>query len=130
LNVHFVRALSFRLPASSPTVITNAIDPGYCLSEFRRNFTGLKAIFDRLSEKILAFTTEEGSRQLVWGALAEDKEIRGAYISGAKVVEPSDFVLENGTVQERLWDELTEILSKIDPRVQRVVEEYLKTAGA
>lgn len=58
-------------------------------------------------EKALALTAEEGSRQLVYGALAEDVvgDMRGAYVSAVSVVEPSDFVIseEGGKVQDRLW---------------------------
>jgi len=127
LNVLFVRALSSRLPAEAPTVITNTINPGFCYSEIRRNLTGFVTILIRLMEKMLAFTTEEGSRQLVYGALAEDKDINGGYVSGSRVLEPSDFVIsEKGKkLQDRVWDELVEILSEVDPRVQLVVKEYL-----
>lgn len=58
-------------------------------------------------EKALALTAEEGSRQLIYGALAEDKDgqMRGAYITAANVAEPSDFVISEvgEKVQERLW---------------------------
>lgn len=62
-------------------------------------------------EKILARTTEEGSRQLVYAAIAGegDKEaetrLRGAYVSLAAVEEPSDIVLgEKGLwAQDKLW---------------------------
>jgi len=132
LNVLFVRALASRLPASAPTVITNAIDPGFCYSELRRNVRGFRTAIYRLMEILLAFTSEEGSRQLVYGALSEDKDIKGGYVSGARVMEPSDFVIseEGKKVQDRIWDELIEILSEVDPRVQLVVKEYLKTPSA
>jgi len=127
LSLLFVRALSSRLPASPPTVITSAANPGYCYSELRRHLTGLRAIFDYLMEKALALTSEQGSRQLVWAALAEDKDINGGFVSYAKVVEPSDFVIsgEGKKVQDRFWDELVEILSEVDPRVQSVIKDYL-----
>jgi len=105
LNVLFVRALSSRLPASAPTVVTNAVTPGFCYSELRRKMTGFVAIVVHLMELMLAFTTEEGSRQLVYGALAEDKDINGGFVLGAKVVESSDFVIskEGKKVQDKVW---------------------------
>jgi len=132
LNVLFVRALYSRLPESSPTVITNAINPGFCHSELARNITGRRSIMIRLQKILLAFSTEVGSRQLVYGALAEDKDINGAYVSGSSVMEPSDFVIseEGKKLQDRVWNELVEILSEVDPRVQLVVKDYLKTPSA
>ena len=67
--------------------------------------TGFVAIVVHLMELMLAFTTEEGSRQLVYGALAEDKDINGGFVLGAKVVESSDFVIskEGKKVQDKVW---------------------------
>jgi hypothetical protein len=106
LNVFFVRALDARLPSSSPTLTVNAVNPGYCYSELRRNFSGIRNVIDWVMEKTLALTTEEGSRQLVYSAVAgKEKDMRGAYISCSEVVEASDYALsvEGGKVQDRLW---------------------------
>lgn len=61
-----------------------------------------------LMVKALAFTSEEGSRQIVFGAVSgreDENKMRGAYINLSKVTEPSDFVIseEGGKVQERIW---------------------------
>lgn len=104
-------------------------------------------------EVALARTTEEGSRQLVWAAIGHEEkkdELRGAYISLAEVSEPSDFVLsEQGSVaQDKIWvglhllrcpmsmisislimppqDNLIDELTKIEPKVQDIVKDYLK----
>ena len=63
---------------------------------------------DNFFECVLAHTTEEGSRQLVWAAVAGSNNIdalRGAYVSLSKSVEPSDFVVtdEGGRRQDKLW---------------------------
>lgn len=74
----------------------NAVNPGYCYSQLRRSLSGIQAVFDHLSERALAFTTEEGSRQLVFGAVGEQEhpeKLRGEFISNCKVTESSDFVL-------------------------------------
>ena len=109
INVFFVRALSERLPMDSPqTPIVNAVTPGYCYSELRRSLQGIIAMLDRLLEKLLAHTTEEGSRQLVWaavgGADCEDT-LRGAYIYGSEVQEPGDVVLGDAgrKLQNKFW---------------------------
>lgn len=102
-----MRALAERLPSNSP-VILSCVCPGYCVSELRRNLTFPKAQLSALADSLLAHTSEQGSRQLVWAALSlegREDELRGAYISVAKVAEPSDFVLsKDGKVfQDRLW---------------------------
>ncbi len=56
----------------------------------------------------LAFTTEEGSRQLVYAAVGSpdnEEKLRGKYINLSEVVEESDFVIsEDGKiVQDKVW---------------------------
>ncbi|KAF8206573.1 hypothetical protein K438DRAFT_1904702 [Mycena galopus ATCC 62051] len=128
LNVFFVRALNARLPPSTPVVIS-AVDPGYCYSELRRNLTGVMAVVDWLGEKALAFPTEVGSRRLIWTAVSHQdhpEKLRGQYTT-FQVLEASDFVLspEGIKIQDRTWDELVEILGKVDPRVIDIVDKYL-----
>ncbi|KAK7045047.1 hypothetical protein R3P38DRAFT_2882282 [Favolaschia claudopus] len=131
LNILFVRALTARLPPSTP-IIVNSVNPGLCHSELTRTMTGILAFFDRLTNWIFAYSTEVGSRHLVWAALADATEVqpeslRGAYIHGQKVTEPSDFVIsvEGEKMQNRIWDELISILAKVDPRVTETVNECL-----
>ncbi|KAJ7701185.1 hypothetical protein B0H17DRAFT_1005151 [Mycena rosella] len=128
-NIFFVRALTARLAPATPLVV-NAVCPGYCYSELRRSFSGLRAVVDFLMERALAFTSEQGSRQLVFGAVARrdnPEAMRAAYISLSRVVEPSDYVLstEGMKMQDRLWTEMVEILGKVDPRINTIVKRYL-----
>lgn len=102
----FVRELNRRLALSA--IIVDAVNPGYCYSELRRGFTGLKAVFDWLMEKTLALTAEQGSRQIVFAAIGGGEyadHLRGAYISRSDVVDPSDFVLskEGEEAQHKIW---------------------------
>ncbi|KAJ7096017.1 hypothetical protein C8R43DRAFT_264540 [Mycena crocata] len=132
LNVLFVRALSARLPATTPIVV-NAVCPGYCYSELRRSLFGVAAVMDRVMECALALPTEVGSRQLVWAALAEQEHpetLRGGFISGYQVKEPSDFVMspEGARAQDRVWDDMVDVLSKVDPRVGGIIDQYLSSA--
>jgi len=106
LNVLLVRALNDRL-SKAPLVVCS-VDPGYCYSQLRRNYTGVGAFIDYLMERALAITAEEGSRSIVWSAIGgEEKveEIRGAYVARSNVTEPSDFVISaKGLVlQSKLW---------------------------
>ncbi|PPQ72440.1 hypothetical protein CVT26_003769 [Gymnopilus dilepis] len=127
-NIFFVRALNDRLHRKP--IIVNAVNPGYCYSTLRRNFSGLRYAFSTLMDWIFARTTEEGSRILVWaGVGAEEKrdELRGAYVSLMEVHEPSDFVIseEGKKAQDKFWDTLIEELSQVEPRVSQIVKESL-----
>ena len=107
LNVFFVRELTKRLPVNSPVIVT-AVNPGYCKSELRRHLPFVVRIFDRVMEALLARTSEEGSRQLLWaavGGVGREFELRGGYVNKADLQEVSDYVLsdEGAVVQARLW---------------------------
>ncbi|KAJ6484645.1 hypothetical protein C8R45DRAFT_870500 [Mycena sanguinolenta] len=126
LNIFFVRALNARLPPGAPFIV-NAVNPGLCYSELTRGLTGVAAAFDRLTSWIFAYSTEVGSRHLVWASLASSDALRGAYINACQASEPSDLVVsaDGGKIQDRLWDELVDILGEVDPRVTAAVEQYL-----
>ncbi|KAJ7590397.1 hypothetical protein C8J56DRAFT_1140345 [Mycena floridula] len=126
LNVLFVRALSQRVPKS---IVVTAPNPGFTVSELGRNITGFKAFLGRIMQKLMAHTTEEGSRQLVWAALAGGGQVpvdtlRGAFIHLSQVLESSDFVISDvgKDVQERVWNETVEILTKFDPKVAGILD--------
>ncbi|KAJ7860404.1 hypothetical protein B0H14DRAFT_575715 [Mycena olivaceomarginata] len=128
-TVFFVRALNARIPPSTPLIV-NAVNPGYCYSELRRSLVGLRATINWLMDKALAFSSEVGSRRIVWAALSHQDHpdtLRGEYVSSFAIQEVSDAVLspEGVKVQDRSWDELVDILGKVDPRVHSIVEKYL-----
>ncbi|KAG6836569.1 hypothetical protein H0H93_006673 [Arthromyces matolae] len=132
LDILFHRALNERLGGKSPVII-NGVNPGFCYSELRREFSGLQLVYMWLMEKALARTSEEGARQLVYAALGgygkdekEDK-FRGAYVSNTKVCEASDFVIgrEGQKFGDRLLDEVIGILENVDPKVDKVVHQYI-----
>jgi retinol dehydrogenase 12 len=124
-------------------VIVNCIDPGYCDSGIFRHVST-----ERLKEleAMVAHTSEEGARQLIWAAIGgqgREEELRGAYTSESDIVEPSDYVLgEQGKViQDRIWvsdrlrsrgshidkslqKETINILSKSSPQVASIVQKY------
>ncbi|KAF7376690.1 NAD(P)-binding protein [Mycena sanguinolenta] len=125
MNILFVRALNNRIDASTP-LIANTVNPGLCVSELRRDIPFPLSWISRVFEWITAFTTEEGSRQLVFGAVGSGK-LRGEYINQSHVEEPSDFVIggEGKKAEDRVWDELVDILGKVDRRVLTTVDAYL-----
>jgi len=99
--------LTKRLPANSPVIVT-AVNPGYCKSELTRNYPFGLRIIENITKVLLARTTEEGSRQLVWaavGGVGREFELRGGFVSMANLQEVSDYVLsdEGAAVQPRLW---------------------------
>ena len=106
LNVFFARELSERL--RDKPLIVNTVDPGFCHSELARNMTGIGAWTMWLRKLLLARTTEQGSRQLVWACIGgKDNvdQLRGAYISSMAIREPSDTVVseEGKRAQDKLW---------------------------
>ncbi|KAK0458363.1 uncharacterized protein EV420DRAFT_1270603 [Desarmillaria tabescens] len=129
LNVLFARSLQLHVP-SSPAITVNSVNPGFCFSGLRTSIPAEEAETMRKEEE-LCFTTEEGSRQLVYGAvgsLDDEEKLRGKYIQMSEVVEESDFVIsEDGKiVQDKVWEEMLDLLGKIDPKVSEVANSYLK----
>ena len=106
LNVFFARGLNEGLRDKS--LIVNTVDPGFCHSELARHITGVAAWNMWLRKLLLARTTEQGSRQLIWACIGGKDNIdqlRGAYISSMQVREPSDCVVseEGKGAQAKLW---------------------------
>jgi retinol dehydrogenase 12 len=70
LNICFVRTILERLaPVPPHTPIINGVNPGCCHSELRQNFGSILVIMDWMVVKVFAYTTEKGSRKLVWAAI-------------------------------------------------------------
>ncbi|KAJ7113306.1 hypothetical protein C8R43DRAFT_1138608 [Mycena crocata] len=129
LNVFFVRALNARLGAATPLIV-DAVNPGFCASELGRNTSGVAGFIFGIMQRLLGFTAEEGSRRLVWAAVGSPEnpdDLRGGYINQCAVEEPNDFVIsaEGHKFEDRLWDELVEMLGKIDSRALTTVNDYL-----
>ncbi len=66
------------------------------------------ALADWVTVKLLGYSTEEGSRQLVWAAVGggeDEKRLRGGYVSFSEIVEVGDYAMgEAGLkVQEKIW---------------------------
>ena len=143
LNLFFARELASRFPEDSPLVI-NAVSPGFCFSALRRDVSLARHIVYRVMETLLAWSTERGSRQLIFAALGNQDKLdvmKGAYISSSEIVEPSDYVISNEGVeiQKQLWvrylrrvhsfltdlttaqHETLIVLSKVSPNIQGIL---------
>ncbi|KAH7919219.1 NAD(P)-binding protein [Leucogyrophana mollusca] len=131
LEIMFVRELCAHLPDPTPVTVC-AANPGFCYSSLARE-TESKVIEKYgflLLRRLLARSTEMGSRTLVHPAVAPDERSRhGRYLSACKITEESDYILsdEGREVSRRLWAETIEVLGKVDPRVDRIIAEYLST---
>ncbi|KAF4154433.1 hypothetical protein CNMCM8927_008762 [Aspergillus lentulus] len=79
---------------------------------------GLFPVLRRIAKALIARTTEVGGRTLVHSA-AGGFESHGQYMSECKVKEPSKFVRskEGAIAQQRVHEELLEILEKIQPGI-------------
>ncbi|KAG7442404.1 short-chain dehydrogenase [Guyanagaster necrorhizus] len=132
LNVLFARALQVHVRSSPAMITVCAVNPGLCVSGLLTRLPSdaeeAQAILKDRDE--FAFTTEEGSRQLVYGAvgsLDDEERIRGKYIQMSEVTEESDFAIsEDGKIVEgKVWEEMLEIFGDIDPKVTEVAKVYL-----
>ncbi|KAG6812770.1 hypothetical protein H0H92_000540 [Tricholoma furcatifolium] len=129
LEILFCQAMNERL-GPKPSVIVNTVNPGFCMSEIRRDVTGMRWFATWLTEKTLARTTEQGSRQLVYAAVGgadiEDK-LCGAYISCSRVSEASDFAVgsEGRAVQNKLWSEFLDIINEVDREAWVTARNYI-----
>lgn len=127
INVFMVMSLA-ELLKDTPVLVV-AVCPGYCVSELRRNFVGVTGTFTHLLEKAIGWTTEEGGRQLVYGAVGDPGSLdalRGAYLDHTKIVEPSDHCLGDSGKrrQAAIWDDIIRELCKIDERVVNILQQY------
>jgi retinol dehydrogenase 12 len=89
-------------------VIVTAVNPGFCKSQLIRNQAFYVRIIAAIAMAVIARTTEEGSRQLVWaavGGVGSEFELRGGYVNKGDLQEVSDYVLsdEGAVVQTRIW---------------------------
>lgn len=84
-----------------------SVNPGFCASELRRNViegNRFLAFLEWLMVKLVGFTGEEGSRQLVYAAVGGE-DLNGQYISMSKITDPCDLAIgDDGRIlQEEYW---------------------------
>lgn len=85
LNILWARELAANVSADQ--VVINTLNPGLCVTQIHRSFTGperktienLKSLFGR--------TADVGGRTLVYAAIAAGKESHGAYLSENKITQ-------------------------------------------
>ncbi|KAG2139826.1 uncharacterized protein EDB93DRAFT_691911 [Suillus bovinus] len=134
LNLFFVRALTDRLRSVTP-LSTIAVTPGFCYSQLRRvwyekpTFSFVKIVL-AIHERLLAWTAEQGSRQLIFAAVGgrdDEENMKGGFVSRGRLVEVADFVLsdEGHRMQDTVWNETIDILSGVSDKISPIVRDYL-----
>lgn len=130
LQVLLVRAIAPRLQSgaddTAPVIVLNAVNPGFCHSELRRDITKVSVVghLVRAVELVLCRSAEVGARTLVTG-VAAGADSHGEYMSDGMIVAPSAFAFseEGRDVGEWVWCELREMLEVIMPGVTDVVRK-------
>ncbi|KAF6763204.1 short-chain dehydrogenase [Ephemerocybe angulata] len=113
-------------------VIVTSMTPGYCASDLDRGFRaagGLLGMINALRKWLLARTSEQGARQIVYAAVGswdDPEKLRGTYLNLHEIQEPSDHAIGEKGKRRRdiLWADLVSELSKVDGRVARIVKDY------
>ncbi|KAF5325747.1 hypothetical protein D9611_000466 [Ephemerocybe angulata] len=113
-------------------VIVTSMTPGYCASDLDRGFRaagGLLGMINALRKWLLARTSEQGARQIVYAAVGswdDPEKLRGTYLNLHEIQEPSDHAIgeEGKRRRDILWADLIGELSKVDGRVARIAKDY------
>lgn len=116
MEVFLLRELAERVGTKEDTpVIINGTNPGMCKSDLAREPVGLGF---KVAKAVLARGVEEGSRNLVAGAVG-GRDTHGEYLDLGKVTKPASLVLgeEGMEIQKKLYGELVDKLEKIAPGV-------------
>ncbi|KAK1232147.1 hypothetical protein PQX77_004718 [Marasmius sp. AFHP31] len=126
LSTMFIRTLQSHLP----TITCCAVNPGFCHSGLTRHAPEAVAERFRKEKELLAYTPEEGSRQLIYAAIGQrerEEELRASYVSFSRVSECSDFILgnEGRALERKLWEEVTKVVSGADENTRDIVGRYL-----
>ncbi|KAL7948116.1 hypothetical protein V8C42DRAFT_343076 [Trichoderma barbatum] len=120
LVLYAVRELAERTKSNNKSrFILNTPNPSYCKSDLTRETDSAGA---KIFEKVLARTTEEGSRTLVHGLLT-DETSHGQYLTNCHVQAPAKHVTNQWgqQVQKKFLDELIGKLDTISPGVSSIL---------
>lgn len=118
LEVLIVRQIAPKFDGSGVTL--NMLNPGLCHSSLARNAKGLQGVIFYIMKALIARTTEFGSRTLVAAAVV-GSESHGKYMHDGLVnedeVSPWVKTDEGAKTGQKLWNELRDILERIQPGV-------------
>lgn len=99
-------------------VILNTLNPGFCRTALFRDNKFPASIFLKFTSQLIGRSAEVGSRVIVDAASA-GPETHGKWLDTLKMREPSAYVRskEGQEMQRRLYDELMEILDRVEPNI-------------
>ncbi|MCJ1419965.1 hypothetical protein MMC32_006321 [Xylographa parallela] len=115
IQILYFRELAARMSQSDkPAVTLNTLSPGFCHSELFDEKAGLGF---NVSRRLLARSTEEGSRALVTAVVEGNRDTHGKYMMDAKIAPMSRFARskQGKRIGERLWVEINKKLEAIQP---------------
>ena len=116
IQILYFRELATRMSQSTKQAVNlNTLSPGFCHSEL---FGEQQASFGfETSRRILARSTEEGSRALVTAIVEGNRNTHGEYMMDATVAPISRFARskEGKQIGARLWLEINDKLESIQP---------------
>ncbi|SPN99118.1 related to enoyl-CoA hydratase/isomerase [Cephalotrichum gorgonifer] len=116
LEIFAVRQLASIIPVSTSGVVVNTVNPGLCYSDLDRNLGTMARLGMAVTRRVLARTSEQGSRTLLHAAFA-GPESYGAYCSECQVKEsdiPAWITSAVGkSMQKRVWTDLLKRLESI-----------------
>lgn len=115
---HLAQRLSASTTGSTDSVILNTLTPGYCRSALFRDNKFPASLFINVTGKLLARSSEQGSRTYVHAAAA-GPETHGKWLDSNVIREPSSFVRskEGKKAQARVYEELMSILEAVEPGI-------------
>lgn len=96
------------------------VNPGWCRTTLLRDYPSLIA---RVMNGIMARKPIEGVKCYLWACFNNDIPL-GGFSSFCAVERESDFVYSDAgkKIQQRVWDELIDILADVEPRVKTLVK--------
>ncbi|KFY31547.1 hypothetical protein V493_01004 [Pseudogymnoascus sp. VKM F-4281 (FW-2241)] len=118
LQVMAIRRLAVLAPVSRTGVVMNLVCPGSCRTELGRYAPPAFVKMLQESKEKYGRTAEDGSRTLLYGAVA-GKESHGCFLDSCRIAEdvvPAWVTDEEGMKSQKLvWDVITSELESIQP---------------
>ncbi|KAH8547602.1 short-chain dehydrogenase/reductase-like protein [Umbelopsis sp. PMI_123] len=126
LEIFYVQELAKHIKTKDngqTKVILNTFCPGLCHSNLTRNLGQGEQLFMTIFKALLARSSEVGSRTIVNAGENDNFETHGKYLANCVVSPPSEHVRskEGQDAQVKVYNELHDILYKIDPETATIV---------
>lgn len=118
LDVFMTRKIA-ALPGARDVVV-NMANPGLCITEITRGFTGLAKLGMKLI-RAASQAAEAGARNFAWACTNDTPP--GAYVSVTSVRPTNNYSRSEEAIkfEDQLWDELVEEWVKVAPNVRQIV---------